>query len=464
MSNNPLSSTIEHVEELESEVQRSVAELNKIPYSKVRRNLAIAVENYEKGLFAIKSILGELVERGKAVVALPASRKRNLTLHEVLRKHWSIPITRCYNTAENFRASFDLESQGGIPWELYHLLIDIFDQFGFSEPFVFREADQFVNETSKETIVDVLDPLIKPLQEPIPSTIVSKSASKATVPDVIPANTISYIAGEARNPLLWPVLVHEGFHVLDKRLGLFDQMEKSLVHPHRLPNLDKAKGPDINRRWSREIFQDIAAAHYFGPLYSFSLLKYFERLPYLQTIEHPEMSVRLYSVNKYLEEQPAATVSGSDILTRALGFCRPILKEEISKYVTAGELTDDTTRELDMFYEGVTSWIRSKKITLFEARLNQYLVESDRAREMVQMTTIDKVPYVDPAFKFEEVVDMVCNLGVYPAFHPTLLLNIVLSASDSYTPQGFQERYVDCMRKWCVKEAWNQAISPPRKP
>ncbi len=459
MSTNPLRSTLEHIEELESEVDHAILDLNQIPYPKVRHNLEVAGHNYRAGLVAIKNILNKLVERATAVEELSALTGRKLTLHEALRKYWGKEVNQSYLTAERFTTNFRLESQGGIPWELYYMVLDIFDGFGFDETFVFREGSHFMNETSEETISEVLDPLAKALQEPIPGKIDGQATREEIIPPISSAHAISYIAGEARNAVLWPVLVHEAFHLLDKRLGLFGKMEKSLAGTQRLPILDKTKDAEVNRRWSREIFQDIMAIHYFGPLYSHSLMRYFERLPYIQTIEHPEMSSRLYAVSKYLEDIRDAPISGSDIVVKALRFCGPGLEAEMVKYRDSGELTKETRLELDMFYRSVTSWLKLQKTTLFGDRLRQYVEESEKAPQMAQLNNVDQVPFVDPLLNFDEVVDLVFRSGVYPPLHPTLLLNIILSVSDQFSPPGFYDRFVECMKKWCVKRAWNQAMA-----
>jgi hypothetical protein len=81
---------------------------------------------------------------------------------------------------------------------------------------------------------------------------------------------------------------------------------------------------------------------------------------------------------------------------------------------------------------------------------------------MALLNNVDQVPFVDPLLDFDEVVVLVFKSGVYPPLHPTLLLNIVLSVSDQFSPPGFYERFVECMKKWCVKRAWNQAMASPK--
>lgn len=464
MSTNPLLSTLEHIAELETELNRDIGALSQVPYPKVRHNLKIAGENYKKALYSVQTILNALVERGKSIEELVASTGRKLTLYEILRKYWGRQINQSYLTAERFRTSFGLESHSSIPSELYYLVFDIFDEFGFGETFVFREGSHFMSESSREIIVDVLDPLSQPLSEPIPGKKSGQKGSELSMPPITPAHVISYIAGEARNPVLWPVLVHEAFHLLDKGLGLFQTMESSLKKPQRLPILDDTKDNEVNKRWSREIFQDIAAVHYFGPLYSYCLMKYFERLPYIQTIEHPEMSSRLYAVSKYLDEIGSRAIYGTDFVSRALGFCRPPIQAEIQKYTDNGELGGNTRLELDMFYECVTTWLKSRNTTLFTDRLKQYVDESAKAPEMTRLASIDQVPFIDAILSFDEVVELVFKFSVYPVLHPTLLLNVVLAASEEYSRQGYYERFVECMKKWCIKTAWNQAIASAKLP
>jgi hypothetical protein len=423
--------------------------------------LEIAGKNYKAGLDAVRRVLTEyLLTRAQQFATLPQpGTGKTQTVDEILRKYWGRQLNMSYHIAEGFRTNFALEAGANIPFELYFLVFDIFKEFNFEETLVFRPADQFKSETFEETILEPLDSILQVGKQTIlPGTLEQPPVPRdlRTEIQLKPANAIWYVSGEAHNPILWPLIIHESFHLLDNRLGLFQEMESLMGSTKKLPVLDPAKIEQVNKKWSKEIFQDIAAVHYFGPMYAFSLMNYFERLPYIRSVEHPEMSSRLYAVNKYLQ---TAHSQHTDYLTRALSFCKPLITRELARYEQSGELSDEVKTELDMFYDAVASWLRSRRITLFTDRLARYVAQGSRAREMVDKQIIDRVPYVDPIFTFDEVVDLVFTKKVSLALDPTLLLNVVLAVSDKYTPQGYSERLVDCMYKCRVKQAWDLALS-----
>jgi hypothetical protein len=459
LSSLPLQSTLEHLDDLADDIDSYMRNIARIPYPRVRSNLETAGRNYRNGLRSIKDILNlYFIPRARELANLPRTNgSKEKSTDEIIRKHWGRQLNISYHIAEGFRSNFALSVEAQLPWELYYLVFDIFDQFAFGEKIVFRPGEQFMTESFQKTVMEPLQPLLQVGREPI---LPGRLETGSTFPDIgnqikiEPAHTITYVSGEARNPLLWPLLIHESFHLLDDRLGLFIEMEQGIPRTPKLPLLSESE--QVNRAWAREIFQDVLAVHYFGPLYAFSLMKYFERLPYIKTIEHPEMFSRLYAVSRYLQTVESQY---TDFLQHALNFCKPPLLAEISKHETSDELNGRIKGQLDMFYDSVTTWLRSKQIILFTHRLRKYVEESSRSGQMIEVSEIDQIPYVDPIFTFKEVVDLVFEHKVPLALDPIIMLNLLLSASAGRSPQGFYQRFVKCMSNWCIKKAWSQALS-----
>jgi hypothetical protein len=470
---SPLRSTLEHIDNLESRIDYTLKHLNDVPYPYVLTALSTAGKNYQNGLNALRNSIEEyLIKRATAIAKLSNKQNDTTVINDIIKKHWSPQLNLSYRIAESYTNSFLAERNAKIPEELYFLVADIFKEFKeypSEEIFVFREGTEFKTESFEATIWEPLDPLLQVGQQTIlegtVNTFIFRNIKKEFV--LNRGYVITYIAGEATNPSLWPIFVHEAFHLLDNRLGLFDEFEKKLLLEKReLPALEK--NPDINRAWLREIFQDIAAVHYFGPLYAFSIMVYFDTLPYYQTIQFPAMSARLYAVSRYLDRIKSGQVKSpyTDYLERAVRFCGPLLDKEITEH----PLEIDMKNELDAFYEHVTSWIISRGIKLFVQRITDYTTEASKASELLKIGEKDgggvespetlsarvfRVPYVDRLFTFDEVVDLVFTRNVSLAIDPIILLNIALSVSEEHRPTKVYDKLTDCMKKWYVKRAWD---------
>jgi len=470
MSTKRLKSTLDHLDTLLTNLnQEFSSKRGQIAYPTIKSNLETAAQNYRIALSTLKTILSVyILDTARLVADASKKRTKTQTVDDVLDRLWGDELNNSYGMGETILSDFTRELDPNIPLELYYLVLELFEDFGFAENFVLRQGGQFVSETFEETVFSKLRPLLESAKPPVvPGTLETVPtvpdfmelwASTAknvgeTVPNLV--NTIVYIEGEAHNPLLWPILIHEGFHLMDRRLHFFEEVEEIMFG--RTLTLDKSEPKEVNRKWAREIFQDICAVHYFGPLYAYSLLTYFEKLPYIQTIGYPEMSSRLYAVKLYVE-RGLSNITYTNFLAEGAKFCSPTLAKEIQKYEENNQLDGSVEKELERFYDVVASWLDARGVRLFTKRLRQYVTESSEAVRAPVEGDLDLMPYVDSIFTLDDVVKLLFKDEVALAIDPMILLNIGLMNSAPYTPEGWYKMYVNCIRKYRIKKAWKDVL------
>jgi len=211
---------------------------------------------------------------------------------------------------------------------------------------------------------------------------------------------------------------------------------------------------DVNSQWMSEIFADIMAIHYFGPMYALSLMDYFERVPYVQTIQHPEMCVRLYSTYQYLERSRSLY---TDILHRCLNSCKSQILEKCSAYERSGELSKEKKEKLADIYQIFSKWFSSLKIKSFNKILREYALKANSAKLKKDLTH-KYAPFPNVVFSYDEIVDLIFLRSVSLAIHPNILLNVILSNMDKYNGNAHFDVLVDSIKKWKIVQAWELSI------
>lgn len=452
-----LDSLIEHVDDLIGQVQNLESDIDKIPYLQIQKKLRLSKQNYVNGLKIVRGILtGYIINRAKAAVQLPRKDGRVLAPDEIVYSYYRDQVSNSYRIIERYNDDFTSQAKVNIPIELYHLLLQIPKELGLNMTIILQESNQFISQPFKLAILDAVQHLLEIGKNPlIPGSLWQlPSLDLLSENPIQEGYVISYIKGEAENPMLWPVLIHEVFESIDMKTGLMDKLqESSLKAGAELPTLNE-KDSEINRKWISEIFMDVMSIQSFGPMYAKSLLDYFKRAPYVKTIEYPEMSARLFCVYKYLE---TSTSPYTDILNRCINSCKGEVQTEISKYEGSGELAEDKKNQLSILFRVISEFFSSLGLTSFVQRLKNHVVATSKPQKFIEPGEEEMkfIPFIDPVFTYDRMGELIFDHHVSLAIDPNVLLNVVLANFHLFKKEEHLSVIVDSIRKWKIKEAWN---------
>ena len=201
---------------------------------------------------------------------------------------------------------------------------------------------------------------------------------------------------------------------------------------------------DINFRWIREIIADIFSAKYFGPMYLPALIDYFERLPYVQTVDHPEMAVRIKAVKHYLDTTQSCY---TDIFERCRASCYEMVGSKVENILKSANLPKEKEEDIVKIYEIISTELNSLGMKTFIQSLRDYVTQAENKR--------NKYVFTDPLYTFSEIVDLVMKDGISLAIDPNILLNVIIANYERYLPDEHIEVIKDSFLKWRIKEAWN---------
>jgi len=154
----------------------------------------------------------------------------------------------------------------------YILVYETLEKFGFKNPFILVESNDFTSQ-----------PLINYLLGEF------KSLGPSPIPfNPSNVNIITYSGLDISSPLSLLIIGHEAFHIINENDKVFHNfcVENSIREDNR----------------SKEAFVDMMSNLYFGPVYSYATFKYFQKTYPLSGESHPEMSTRL-SILSYLNNQ-----------------------------------------------------------------------------------------------------------------------------------------------------------------
>lgn len=456
----PLESLIGHIDDLVGQINSLISNVQTVPYPRVRNYLGISGQNFVSGLRIVKEMLNEyIIKRAEIIANLSKDQNQALSVDDVIRSYWRQQVSNTYSIIERFNNDALMQAKANIPFEIYHWLLDFFDNAGLDTPIVLQQSNQFINQSFKRAIVEPLEYLIKIGKKPIiPGSLVQvKSPDILKKYPLTPGYIISYISGEGPNPLLWPVLVHEAFHIMDKEINFMGRIKKHFTSlDKKLPVLNK--NPRVNSKWIEEILADVLAIHTFGPMYAYSLSDYFERAPYVQTIDHPEMSVRLYSVYQYLDSTRS---NYTDILHRCVNSCKGKIVEKIDRYEKSGQLEEDEKQKIHELYKEISEWYKNLKPNSFTQTLKNYVLESRRSVSEAEKAKSEKkfVLFPNLLFDFNEIRNLLLEDRISLAINPNILLNVVLANLELYDRERHLDALVDSIKKWKVKQAWQLSIN-----
>jgi hypothetical protein len=439
----PLDSLRDHIDFIINQIDHWKS--SDVVYPVARKNLILSENNYINGLKIIKNMLAKtIIKPARKVQEIVEKSGTIINIENVIRKHWSNQVIDYYNIVERFNLNFNNQTSSMMPFEVYYWVQSILDELGVPVPFVLEASNQFANHSFNETIIDPLSVGL----EIGAGSIIPGSLEQIDVSDVLEGYKIldgyiiSFIRGEFRNILLWPILVHELFHILDREKNLVKSLS---VKNEELPALsDDAM---TNSKWTKEIIMDIFSAKYFGPMYLLSLVNYYERLPYIQTLDHPEMALRLRAVQEYVN---TTEVPYTDIFDNCKKFCFELTGEKIEDMLKAGEFSKANEERIVKIYQIVSKWFDGLKIFSFRIALKHYQLQS-------KSNGNEKI-FTDPIYTFDDIANLFFDSQVSLAFDPRIVLNVVMAQYARYKSEEHFETINDGILKWRIRKEWNKVL------
>jgi len=457
----PLESLIGHIDSLTSQICELESELARISFSRIRRLLKSATGNYKNGLKIIREGLTEcLIKKAELVAQNRTKDGRLLSPEQVVYTVYQEYVSASYVIAERFNTEITMLVRCGIPPELYHWLLQIPEHFGVEKIIVLQEGPRFITETFNQKIIVPLKSMIELAKRPeVEGTLAQLKPIDLTESNPIEDGyVVSCVRGEAQNPVLWPILCHEMFELVDMDQHLLQDFGSFVSKKgESLPILNS--DAETNLRWILEILMDFLAINSFGPMYAKSLLEYFKRAPYYQTFEHPEMSSRLFSVYQYLIRPKK---SETDILGKCQLKAKEEIEPEIHRYEIEEELDPEKEQKLLSLYSLLEQFFETIKVPSFIDKLARY---SDQAanpkatlKEILQARDDEFIPFQDPLFDFNDIKNNILYHHISLATDPDIVLNVVLANLDLYQKHEHLSVIVDSIRKWKIKQIWNYSI------
>ena len=438
-------------------------EIDQIPFSRIKNLLRSSIKNYRNGLLITKQGLKEsIIKRAELYAKRKTKDGKSLSVEQILYTIYQQFVSTSYVTAERFHTETTMLVKAGIPPEIYHWLLEIPEHFGIKKIIIFQEGPRFLTETFDQKIVKPLKTMIELAKK----SEVQGSLAQLKPIDLLKLNpieggyVISCVRGEAKNPVLWPILCHEMFELVDKEQNLLKSFEQfAFTKGVDIPTLDPT--PKVNQHWVSEILMDLLAINSFGPMYAKSLLNYFKRSPYYQTFEHPEMSSRLFCVYQYLK---APIEDKTDISSRCQMKAIKEVEQEIKRYRMEGELDSIKEDKLSTLYSLVSQFSETIDAPSFSQRLNAYFRQAGNSKITLseilkKKETIDFIPFQDCLLEFKDIRNNILHHHISLAIDPNIMLNVVLANYDEYQKNEPLGVVVDSIKKWKTKWVWNHSVS-----
>jgi hypothetical protein len=432
-------------------------ELNNIPFFSIRDTLKHAIMNYKNGLKIIREgLIKSVIGKAEILAKIRTKNGRALSTEQVIYYVYREIVSTSYLTAERFLTDVTMLAKAKIPPELYYWLFEIPKHFNVKKIIVFQEGARFATETFNQKIIYPLRSLIDLASTPeVPGSLIhTEKIDLLKTNPIKDGYVISCVRGEAQNPVLWPILCHEMFEIIDKEQNLFKNFQQFVsAKGTALPILDSNQ--ETNRHWILEIFMDFLAINSFGPMYAKSLLEYFKRSPYYQTFEHPEMSFRLFSTYQFLK---TPYKNASDIFGRCQAKAQREVEKEIKAYEEEGELDSVKERELASLYSLMSQFLGTIKMPLFLDRLMEYNRQSGNPEVTLSEMLKDErqiIPFQDPLLDYDDIKNNILYHHISLAIDPNIMLNVILAEYDLYQEKEHLSVIVDSIRKWKIKQVWN---------
>jgi hypothetical protein len=454
---------ITHIDSLIDQIDKLESEIEKIPFSKITRSLSKSNGNYRNGLKIIREAFTECLTKKAELHAKSATKdNKYLSPEQVLYSFYSELISISYSTAERFNTDACALVESGLPWELYHWLLDIPEFFGIEKVIVFQEGERFLTETFDQRLIRPLKPMIEVARNPeVKGTLAQLKPIDLTERNPITIGyVVSCIRGEVQNPVLWPVLCHEMFEVVDKEKGLFtDFLEFVSKKGKTLPSLDDDH--ITNQNWISELLIDFLTINSFGPMYAKSLIEYFKRSPYYPTHRHPPPSFRLFCAFPYLQKY-------QEVDTDIFGKCQLKARHDTQREMQAHKesLNSEKEKQLSDLNYLMAQFFETIKIPSFIDKLVEYSEQT--ANPKVTLVDILKdeskfISFQDPPLNFDDIKNNILYHHISLAVRPEIILNVVLANYDLYSKSRHLTVIIDSIKKWKIKQVWDSSVKALRE-
>lgn len=342
----------------------------------------------------------------------------------------SIPVIRMlslYGVVLEDRFSEVLEVK--IPWEAYILLNDFFNELSYSEVFYVLAEGNFFEQTSIYTEVSkVLMGLSPPGGKSARSRIDVIKTGIRTKDTLV----IYYERGQYDNPLVWPLLLHEGFH--------------HIYSTERLGRLER-DCPDVP--WCQEALVDIYMTNFFGPAYALSLTAYLQRFPYLEAITHPDFCARLYVSLLYLTKLMNANNQLPPPMNQHIIQAFEYVKSVWDRHKHYAPTVQDLAEKIyNTTEQSIKQVILEKTQPFFELLLN-----TEKERSKVPKSS--EVNYKEEVLSVSDVLEHY-KYGIPVAANPRILFNSFISKP--YLEKGPITAFItQSLKKWHIKKSWFRA-------
>jgi hypothetical protein len=449
----PLESTRDHIEFIINQIENWDKE--EVVYPIARNNLILSANNHINGLKIINNLITKTIIK-------PATEKLDeiqakgtvIDLETIIRKYYSKQVVDYYRTAERFNENFNNQKKPFLPFEIYYWIDSIMKDIGLETKIIIEASNQFVNHSFNDSIIEPLSASL----EIGGGSIIPGSLKTIDVSDIFSGYkindgyVISYIRGEFRNILLWPILIHEMFHILDREKKIVE----NLLKRKKIPPLSVENAQNL--KWLTELVMDIFSAKYFGPAYLLSLQTYFERLPYVgQTLDHPEMALRLKAVQMYMNDSETPY---TDIFDKCKSACSKMTSSRINAVIKAEKYSGEKEEQITTIFKAISEYFDELGLPSFRMELKKYLLKSE-AKETEK-------DFIDPLYDFDEIKELLLDNAVSLALDPRIILNVVMAqyeklttgvSSGRFLSERHYEIITDSLLKWKIEKEWRKAIS-----
>ncbi len=451
-----ISRLVSHIINQISEIQKAINDDSSSIFPSVRRRYKLIGDDYLLVLSRIRYLTEKVIlSRAVSLKDDPLTGGPAMTLDGVVREWYQGHLRDLRLTSDEVAKEF-LHGQlkTTMPDELYLWVSDFLDQQLPETTFVFKDDEDFKVYGLRKSLMDRLVPFKEMEKTALASGIPSFSKMEyAKNLKFTNGNVIACRSGESQNPAIWPVIMHELFHIVStkknyrKSFNEFARREFGDVPP-----LDKTKA--IHANWLEEILVDHMAINYFGPVYAFSLCEFFSSFPHPATDQHPPMGFRLLSAKGCLERDIQRL--GKNPVTPFLQRVENQLASEMPETKIA-ESINTITKLLDL-------WIADKAMPGYVEQRAAYRerppswISDQEAKLRDPDLDIDMLQFIGPRFEDNEIATHFFEDLVPIGIHPNILFNIIFREYERFEPQVHTDVLVESIAKWNIVNNWESAL------
>jgi hypothetical protein len=290
----------------------------------------------------------------------------------------------------------------------YIFVYETLEKFGLKTPFVLVESDDFLSTDLNTYVFGIFDKLgEKPKYR-------ESSAQVITYPGI-----------DIEDPLSLLIIGHEAFHIIDKKLGVFDSFCKTTGF----------SASDC----CEDTFVDIMSFLYYGPAYTYAVRNHFQKRYPVSGQSHLEMNIRMSILLALVEtlhkpslEKEQKTINN---FINTLEFRMDEASKE--KAIHDRELLDHMLGKGAIGF--ITQFLRKNNVT----PCDEFLLNVEKRERLTKTERMDR----------DRILYLLKN-NIPAAVRPIILLN-TLCESDNI--EKVESRLVIAsMKKWYVKRYYEK--------